>query len=51
MTTQIRNCGSAKFALDLNAESENLTEVNEIAALIGPHACAAWKNGACGVGS
>jgi len=42
MTTQIQNCRSFKFALGLNTRngSGNLIEVNEIAALIGHHACA-----------
>jgi len=44
MTAQIRNCQSTKFPPDLNTESENLTEVNKIVALIGHRACAAWKN-------
>jgi len=30
MTTQIQNCRSAKFALDLNTGSGNLTEVNKL---------------------
>ena len=51
MTTQIRNCRSTKFALDLNTGSRNLTGVNKIAALIGHCAVAAWKNSACNVGT
>jgi len=43
MTTQIRNCGSTKSALDLNIGSGDLTEANEVAALIGHRAYAAWK--------
>jgi len=35
MTTQIRICVSTKLALDLNTESENLTQLNKIVALIG----------------
>ena len=51
ITTQIRNCGSTKSALDLNIGSGDLTEANEVAALIGHRAYAAWKNSACSVGS
>jgi len=36
MTAKIRDCCSTKFALDLNTKSGNLSEVNKIAALIGP---------------
>jgi len=41
MTTETRDCRSSKFALDLNTESENLTEVNKIATQIGHCTCAA----------
>jgi len=42
ITTQIHNCRSTKFTLDLITGSANLTEVNKIAALIGHRTCAAW---------
>jgi len=51
MTAQIQNCRSNKFAADLNTGSKILTEVNQIAVLIGHSACAAWKNSACSIGS
>jgi len=38
-TTQIQNCRSPKFALDLSTGSGNLTEVNKIATHIGHRAC------------
>ena len=50
-TTRIRNCRSTEFALDLNTGSGNLTEVNEIVAVISHCACAPWKNSACSIGS
>ena len=51
MTKQIRVCCSIEFALDSNKGSENSSEVNKIAALIGHCACATWENSACSSGS
>jgi len=47
----IRICHSTKFTLELNTGSGSLSEVNKITTLFSHCACAAWKNGACSVGS
>jgi len=51
MTTQIRSRCPTNFALDLNTESRNPSEINKIETLIGHCACAALINSACSIGS